>query len=280
MGDLNSVRNKALYSKHFLMLSLLFILGNACIVSPVEGADKYNFFVFLVSCLLSMALAFVAYFIPINRVSVIPIYLLCFYVFGDSLIIFLKFISDSLLSNTSKLFTVLPLIVVLVYLAFKKKDTLFKFTLICGVFTLAVILFFFLATLKDFNVKNIIIYKLPSLDNLFFQSIFYIKTLSLPSVLLGIFAKQEKIKKGILIGGLGLGLLCFAVTVLNSVLLFGIEFSGRLDYPYSAAGSTVTFGNLFTRLDGFLYFVYAATCITKCTIAIFTIKKSASEIGC
>ena len=67
------------------------------------------------------------------------------------------------------------------------------------------------------------------------------------------------------------------ITILNSVLLFGIEFSGVLDYPYSSAGSTVTFGNLFTRMDGFLYFVYLASCIVKCAVGIFVIKKSRNK---
>ncbi len=265
---------KECYSKHFLMLSVLFVLGNACITAPPKTADKYNFLVFLISGFIALIFGFTAYFIPINKITVLPIFLLGFFTVGDTFISFIGFISDNLLPDTPRFWILLPFIFILVYLSFKKTNTLFKFSLICGFLSVAVVAFFFLSTLKDFDFKNIFIYKLPKLDNVFSQSIFYFKSLVIPALLLGIFAKEEKIKKGVLLGGLSLGLLCLAVTILNSVLLFGIKFAGTLSYPYSMAGSTVTFGNLFTRLDGFLYFVYTATCIIKCAVGIFIVKKS------
>lgn len=272
------MEDKECYSKHFFMLSVLFVLGNACITAPVGTADKYNFLAFLISCFVALIFVFIAYFIPINKITVLPIFLLSFFTVCDTFISFIKFISDNLLPNTPRLYILLPFLLILVYLGFKKTNTLFKFSLICGFLSVAVVVFFFLSTFKDFNFKNIFIYKLPSFNTLFSQSIFYFKSLVIPSLLLGLFAKRESIKKGVLLGGLSLGLLCLAVTVLNSVLLFGIKFSGQLSYPYSAAGSTVTFGNLFTRLDGFLYFVYSATCITKCAVGIFVTKKSRNKL--
>lgn len=266
------MKTEECYIKHFLLLSVLFVLGNACITAPTKTADKYNFLVFLISCFVALFFAFISYFIPINRITALLIFGIGFFTVGDAFISFIRFISGNLLSATPRLLVLLPFVLILVYLGFKKTNTLYKFSLICGFLSVAVVVFFFLSTFKDFNFKNIFIYKLPKLDTIFSQSIFYLKSLVIPSLLLGIFAKLERIKKGVLFGGLSLGLLCLAITILNSVLLFGIKFSGVLDYPYSMAGSTVTFGNLFTRLDGFLYFVYSATCITKCAVGIFVIK--------
>ncbi len=260
------------------MLSVLFILGNACITAPDKTADKYNFLVFLISCFVALIVGFAAYFIPINKISALPVFWFGFFIVSDTFISFIKFISKNLLPDTPRLFILLPFCFLLVYLGFKKSNTFFKFSLICGFLSVAVVLFFFLSTFKDFNFKNIYIYKLPSFNTMFSQSVFYFKSLVMPSIALGIFAKQEKIKKGILLSGLSLGFLFLGFTVLNSVLLFGIKFAGELEFAYSAAGSTVTFGNLFTRLDGFLYFVYSATCITKCTVGIFIIKKSRNLI--
>lgn len=256
------------------MLSILLCLGNACITAPEKIANKYNFLAFLISCFVALIFAFLGYLMPINKITLLPIFLLCLYTVGDASISFIKFISIDLLPDTPRFFILLPFVFVLVYLSFKKTSTLLKFSLICGLLSVAVIAFFFLATFKDFNFKNIFIYDLPNFDTVFSQSFFYFKSLVIPALLLGVFAKQERIKKVVLFSGLGLGLVCLAVTILNSVLLFGIKFSGELSYPYSSAGSTVTFGNLFTRLDGFLYFVYSATCITKCAVGIFIAKKS------
>ncbi len=272
--------DRTLYSKHFILLSILFILGNTCIIAPVKNANKYNFFSFLICCFIGTVLAFIFYYIPINKLTVMPVVLLGFYCIGDTFITFIRFINNNLLQSTPKFFIALPFLLILVYISFKKSDTLYKFSLISGVLTLAVILLFFFSTITDFNIKNIIIYKLPDFDNFLVQSSFYFKTVVLPLAILGVFAKGESIKKGDFIVGICGGFIFLAVIILNSVLLFGIEFSAFLKYPYSSAGSTVTFGNLFTRLDGFLYFVYSATAIVKCAVGIFTIKKSVSCLRC
>ncbi len=270
---------KGCYKKHFLLLSVLFVLGNTCITAPARNADKYNFLVYLLTCFASLIFGIIAYFIPINVKTFIPIYLLSLFTFGDTFISFIRFISDNLLPYTPRVLIVIPFVLILVYLGFKKTSTLYKFSLICGFLSVAVVVFFFLSTFKDFEFKNIYIYDLPRFNTVVSQSVFYFKSLVIPSLLLGVFARQENIEKGVLLGGLSLGLLALAITVLNSVLLFGIRFSGALEYPYSMAGSTVTFGNLFTRLDGFLYFVYSATCIIKCIVGIFVIKKSRSVLA-
>ena len=39
-------------------------------------------------------------------------------------------------------------------------------------------------------------------------------------------------------------------------MLFGPTFAARIEYPYTAAVSTVSVGRLFTRMDYFSYFIY------------------------
>lgn len=270
--------NKNTYSKHFVALAMLFILGNACITAPMKNTNEFGFLAYLVSVALAFAVFWGAHFLPINRVTLLPIWLLAFYCTADAFITFVKFISYNLLPDSPRILIVLPFVSILVYLGFQKTNTFFKFSLVSGIFSFLVIVFFFFSTLKDFNLSNIYIYQLPSLKGLWRQILPFIKTLVLPMVLLGIFSKTESIEKTASLLGVVSGFISFAICFLNSVLLFGIEFSGRLSYPYSSAGSTVTFGYLFTRLDGFLYFVYLATCIVKCTVGIMIIKKSRNKI--
>ena len=56
-------------------------------------------------------------------------------------------------------------------------------------------------------------------------------------------------------------------------MLFGAQMSGEFDYPYAMAISTVTFGNLFSRLDGFSYFIYFVTALIKITVCVDVIKQ-------
>ncbi len=266
------------YSKHFVALTALLILGNGVITAPQKNADNYNFLGFLIACGIAVAVYFICTFLPVTKVTAIGIWLLAFYCIADAFITFIRFISENLLPDTKPYLIAVPFVLILLYIGFQKEQMLFKFSLISYFVTAAVILFFFFATAKDFNVSNIFINRLPSLENLLGQLVPYLKSLVLPAALLAVFARLNNMKKTVSVLGLSLGFLSFGLCILNSVLLFGIELSGVLDYPYSSAGSTVTFGNLFTRMDGFLYFVYLASCIVKCGVGIFVIKKSREKL--
>ena len=100
----------------------------------------------------------------------------------------------------------------------------------------------------------------------------YIKKVTLPCFLIGVFARDNGFSKKTAVSGAVLGNLTLAFCILNSLLLFGNKFAGRLDYPYAFAISTVTFGNLFCRLDGFAYFIYFASCLIKITLSVSIIK--------
>jgi hypothetical protein len=261
-------------NKHFICLSSLFVLGNGVITAPSANANEYNFLAFLISSVLAVVVAVVFFIIPLNRLTSLFFIIFGFYVFGDTFIDFIKFIKNNLLPDTPPFLIVLPFVLILVYAAFKRVELLLKFALICFFAVVGVILLFFLATLKDFNIKNIFIYQMPKMTVVFEQILPYLKTVTLPVGLLPILAKTNGIKKSANIIGVAVGCLLFGVCILNSVLLFGFPFASVLDYPYSSAGSTVTFGNLFTRMDGLLYFVYLASSFVKCIVGIEIIKKS------
>lgn len=263
-------------NKHFLCLTPLFILGNAVIAAPTHNADKFGFLAFLVSSLLCLAVVFFCFFIPFNRVTALPLVVLSLYCGFDTLITFVEFISIDLLPKTPRFLIILPILILLCYIFLQRVGVVYKLSLITFWAVAGVILLFFLATAKDFNPENIFIYELPNFNTVWQQTLPFIKSIVLPSVLIAFFAKSEGFKKGVTLLGVGVGCVAFGICILNSVLLFGIDFAGELAYPYSVAGSTVTFGYLFTRMDGLLYFVYLISCVIKCTVAIEIIKKSRS----
>jgi hypothetical protein len=263
-------------NKHFLCLVPLFILGNAVIVAPTHNADEFSFLAFLVSFVLCLTVVFFCFLLPFNRATALPLIVLSLYCGFDALITFIEFISNDLLPKMPRFLIILPILTLLGYIAFQRVSVVYKLSLISFWVVAGVILLFFLATAKDFNPKNIFIYQLPNFNIVRQQTLPFIKSIVLPSVLIAFFAKSEGFKKGITLVGVSVGCIAFGICILNSVLLFGIDFAGELAYPYSSAGSTVTFGYLFTRMDGLLYFVYLISCIIKCTVSIDIIKKSRS----
>ncbi len=262
------------YNKHFLSAGVLFILGNAIISLPHQNADKFTFLGFLISFLISLLWCL----IPVNNAVLIGASLLGVWAVGDTFIDFIKFISATLLKDSPKILIILPFLLTVIYFCNVKQNAFLKFSLISAVISVVAIFFFFGFTAPDFRVKNIIINSLPNMENLMLQIMPYLKKVTLPSVLLAVFAKTNNFSEKIAFCGVGLGNLLLAFCVLNSVLLFGNEFAGRLSYPYASAISTVTFGNLFTRMDGFAYFIYFASCLIKITISVSIIKATVRSL--
>ncbi len=256
---------KAEYKKHYIALCVLFVLGNGIISLPQKNADIFTFLGFLVSFLIF----FLLLFLPINlKISSI----LAVWVIGDTFIDFIKFISATLLKESPEILVVIPFILTLLAFCCAKKGAVLKFSLISAAISVTAIFFFFGFTASDFNIKNIIIKSVPDLKNLYSQTIPYLKKVTLPSFLLLVYSKINGFGKKTTLCGVALGNALLAFCILNSVLLFGSSFAGRLDFPYAFAISTVTFGNLFTRMDGFAYFIYFASCLIKITVSIEIIK--------
>lgn len=259
-------------NKALAALSFLFVLGNAVIITPFANSNKFAFLGFMIAMLISFAVYFICLLIPINKLTVIPIILFCFFIVADAFITLIRFISYDLRIKNSLI--ILPVLVILLFIGLKRTSVLLKLSLLLLPFCVGIILLFFLSTAKDFNLRNIFIYEIPPTASLLSQIYPFIKVSVLPMGVLALFVKGENARVSVGFCGLGLGFCALAICILNSVLLFGIEFAGGLKYPYSLAGSTVTFGNLFTRMDGLLYFLYMASVLIKCGVGIMVIKKS------
>ncbi len=260
------------FAPHFIFLSALFILGNSVIGLPYRGADKYTFLGFLLSFIVLNVLCLFVFTLDLSRPLLFLAVLLSFWAGADAFLELLEFISQTLLRNTPKILILLPLVFAVLVFAAASDLMLFKFSVLLGIFSVTAVIFFAFFTAKDFNADSIIIKSLPSGNVILTQTIPYLKSVTLPSLLLGFYAKTTKSPKKFAFGGLFCGNLLLAVCILNSVLLFGSDFAGKLKYPYASAISTVTLGNLFTRMDGFAYLIFFASVIVKITVCIKIIR--------
>lgn len=256
------------FAPHFIFLSVLFILGNSVIGLPYRNANKYTFLGFLLSFIVLNVFCFIIFYLNFSRPLLLFPFILSFWAGADAFLELLEFISQTLLRNTPKILILLPLVFAVLVFAAASDLMLFKFSVLLGLFSVTAVIFFAFFTAKDFNADNIIIKSLPSGNVILTQTIPYIKSVTLPSLLLCFYAKITKASKKSAFGGLFCGNLLLAVCILNSVLLFGSDFAGKLKYPYASAISTVTLGNLFTRMDGFAYLIFFASVIVKITVCV------------
>lgn len=258
------------FSYHFVWLCALFILGSGIINLPFAFADKLTFLGFLIAFLLSILVVFLVYKFDFLK---IPVMLCALYLAGDTFVIFLKFISDTILKNNANFWILLLFAVPLLYFCGRKVTEIYNFSLVCGIICGLLLAFFFCSTAKDFSLKNIYIHSFPNVGDLFRQTVPYIKNVTVSAAVLTLFAKQNKTGRTALLSGVCVGSVFLLICIFNSILLFGATMAGELHYPYAMAISTVTFGNLFSRLDGFSYFIYFVTAIIKITVCVSVIKR-------
>ncbi len=260
------------FTKHFIALSALFLLSNAVTTLPSKNANQFTFLGFLICFLISFVLCFIISGIKSQKILLYLSVLPALYCLLDAFLDFILFVSQNLLPETQRFLIILPFVLVAIIFAKTQNSAILKFSLLSFGFCVVAIVLFFLTTLKDFTLSNIFIKTLPDANTLLEQTMPYTQKIVLPSLLLPIFAKIESQQKKTALGGLTIGYILIGICLLNSLLLFGNEFSGRLDFPYAQAISTVTFGNLFTRMDGFSYFIYLVCCLIKITVCIDIIK--------
>lgn len=275
----------------------LFILGNAVIALPAADADEFTFLGYLAACGIGLLLNLIALpaakrlfsnnisrnvFIKALRCAAY-IVTAVFAVFfaADTVNTLLHFIKDIVLINTPMLFIAAVFAAVAVYFATRRQEDVLKFFLISFWFALAVIIFFFIATSLEFDTANIIIFKLPNTNQFVSQFMPYFINPVLPSVLLSVYdaAVFGKTRYAAAVSGYITGCVLLGICTVGTVLLFGPTLAGQLDYPYSSAVSTVSIGRLFSRLDGFAYYIYFICALTKTTVCIFLARTCLRMLG-
>lgn len=275
-------KEKTVFYKSTACSCALFILGNAVIVLPAKSADQFTFLGFIITALCSVLLSLLL--IPLARkllkegtpkiikaavMLILSLYAL--FVAADTFSDFTHFVSTHILKDTNIAFIIFVFGAAVVFFGFKRQEDVLKFALLCFVFTAVAVIFFFAATSSNFDVKNIYISEIPDFKTLFSAVRPYFIKAALPAVLLPfytafIFPKGEK---SACVLGVGMGYIILGFCLLTSILLFSPLLAGRLSYPYASAVSTVTVGKLFTRMDGFSYFIYFSAAAVKINVCIF-----------
>ena len=180
-----------------------------------------------------------------------------------------EFIYSAVLLRASKLLIKAVFAFCVFCVSISKKEGLYKFAFLSVLLASAVFIIMFLLSVKNFDIRNlsgIIQLKYFSLK----QTGVYLLKMFLPALAAVLFiVKNERqpvalpILSGVVFGGV-----IIAVTLLDSILTFGLPLAAKLTYPYLSDISTVTVGNLFTRMDGFAYFAFFACYIVKCGVCI------------
>lgn len=276
---------KRIFTKASVSAGALFVLGNAVMVFPLKNGDEFTPLGISISFIIGIILYILA--IPfynfllncrynnmpikiLKCLSFLIIILFSVFIAADVFKTFTKFISEIILPKTPLWLIAITLGAVVIYFITKRQEDFLKFSLICFVFVMVAVIAFFLLSLGDYNWENLKISHFPDFKKLIENTKPYILNPAIHSLLLPLYYKLI-FKKEKISGHMGyiLGISLLSVCILSVILLFGTKLSCRLSFPYASAISTISVGRLYTRLDGFSYFIYFASSIIKINICSF-----------
>lgn len=274
------------YSYHTAAATMLFVLGDAVLDMPTKSATEGNFFCFalsipvaflvlLIGFLFSKFLNFV--FLQKNgfaKALAVPIsYVLLMYsVFV--LVHFTKFAYSIIFLDTT-IFAIAAIFVISVIAGVKYGvGAVLKLCLLASALAVALTVLFFALSISGFNENAALTFSLPRPSTIAEGVFVYVKRVALPLFVLPLFfsfSLENPSKKAVVVGtAFGYGVL--ALCLLNSMLVFGTRLAAKFSYPYAQAISIISVGYMFSRMDGFSYFLYFASSLTRATLCVITAK--------
>lgn len=289
------MKERANYNIHFVMISAMFVLSNAVITVPFKGADKKNFLSFAIATALgAVFLYFTSYLInymyDTKLLSKNPLAVKVFYVLSSAVLVFLAvlcfkdytdFVSFRMLPQTPRLIVSFIFAFCILWTSVKKDSVILKFSLFSFVITAIIIIILFVISVPRMKLENIVLLQFPNIKDTARQTGKYFLNVYVTLLPILLYRKclYKDMKNKYISSGLLVGAVLLAVCLLNSLLLFGADVACNMDFPYADAISTVTVGELFTRMDGFSYFVFFASTVIKITVLISGVKILFSRLG-
>lgn len=261
---------------HIFALSVLFVLGNTIISMPT---NMFNLYLLAFMCAISYALIVFArlmiYLSPkskIIRCAVdISVSLLALWgvvtVFAD----FITFLKAEQLPQANIMLLSTVLIAVTFAFVFSSNLAIYKYSLLVALISGVFIVICFVSGIKAFNFSSVYL----SLTAPQFSAISFVKYF-LPVTILPFFINCSKTSSKSLSIGLAVGFIVLFLCVMQAVLTLG-DISD-VAYPYLKAVGVMSSGSLFTRLDGFVYFVFFVTSLIKITICAKVAKNYIIQI--
>lgn len=281
--------NRSAYNIHTVALTALFIIGNSILTPDIHGL-KNTFLAFFASAVLTLLIVaavskFLNFaFLPSKKhktrfyVNALLVGLLAVFGVLDTLYSYIRFLTDIQLPQASLILICFAVIVPVGVLVFCSNTALYKFCLLSAVISGCAIALIFIGGIKSFDFSP---FKADAVkySDLSDGMVGFLKCF-LPAVCISAFmtlTKETACTKQTVTGA-SLGLLAIALCLLQSVLTLGAA-TGE-EFPYFKAVSVISSGSLFSRLDGFCFWLFFVCSLVKSAVCIKTVRLIIKTVLC
>lgn len=263
----------------YIALFALFFIGNTVINLPFGGNINGSIPGFLIAALISIP--FILYISKISlpsRKSFFGIAITSLFVLYSlfcgivTLRNYVTFSDKIILPEIGSFFPSLLFLLLLWLICREKDDVLLKLSLISALLVFITVITLFLLSLNSMSIKELIPKKIPTLKEISYQGLSYLSMSFIEGIVLIGFIK-EKGRKAMLSGFFS-GASVLFIILIQSVSVFGYTLLSHLNFPYASAMSVITFGDKFTRMEGFSYLLYFSCTLIKTAVCVKAAKSA------
>lgn len=271
---------------HTIFLFSVFLLGNTIIAFPKGQGVEYAIYALAAAIIPTIYLILILERIDITREGYIKAFI-AFFSFLTLIVCakdYIDFVNVIRLPKTPRLIISAVFIPVICFMALLKKRVVYLFSVFTFLATALIFIFVFIFSANKLNFKFLI----PSDFRLsvFVRQSFTFFVHSFGQLIIPYyFIKSHKQQNKVFCRwGVAAGFALILIYILNILLVLGGNVSKIVEYPYTTLTSIVSFGENFSRLDGFTYYVYFYSNLIKgsvCSIIIinyFSNKKIAAVL--
>ena len=270
------------YSFHKLCLAAIFFFDGIALFLPFKGAKNGDLSALIFAIIISAFIYFVWYFLADkiykssggNGVTKVSCFLIiAFLVFTNAVTSknFINFISKEVLIKNPKIYILILFSAICIYMVSKSDKVVAKAGLLSFVFIVIVMTVMLIVSCKNFEPVSL---KKLFVGKVFKRSFVYLYKALLFPIAFAIFSRfafyNVSVKKDIF--GFLIGTVLILVCYLSAVLTFTLHFASKIDYAYPISISVVNIGELYTRMDGFAYFIFFFSALIRSSICGFGIK--------
>ena len=279
------------FDLHTIAAAAISVLGTAVVYLPSVN-DKSPILAMIFALLIGLPL-YMLFVQIVGRIDLknniikkglgILLSLFLIYLAAESFHAVSDYFSASVLPKTPTWLIMTALFLLVLYAVVCGGDAVKKFTVI-GFLAIAILLIILIAV--SFKNLNISLISSPRFNLPFFETVAkYLVVIFVASAEALVFQRKGGNQKSFLkstVLGIAIGGAFLTLVIANSVLVFGEGYAAEIEFPYTSAVSTFSVGTLFTRLDGFAYFIIltvnflkGALCILSCEYLLspFKIKR-------
>ena len=268
-----------LYTPHIFSLCALSVLGNAIILMPFLKSGGLSSI--LISAVLTICIILLMtwlakrwqknkfiFFIVFVFIGIVAIYSA-----ATTFLDYVGFLKSAQMPSASIYLLAAVLLGVVVVFVLSSTSAIYKYCLLVAIIGALMIAICFVGGIRNFDFSI--------LKEEFFKPNFHIKDFlrffsSLAVIPFFVSLKLKDFSANPIFLSASTGFLVLILCLFQCALT--LNYSSDTAYPYLKAVGVISSGSLFTRLDGFVYFLFFITSLIKITICIKTIFVTVSRL--